>query len=307
MVRRRIKSAVKAAVFIAFLIFCTVALIFGHSDASLDRNPTVAHTAKLPDEDCVAVHFIDVGQGNSTLIQCGKAGVLIDAGEREYGDTVCAYLQSNGIERLGCVIASHPHSDHIGGLAEVLDRFQVDTVIMPALEEFNTPTTSTYEDFLTAIYKKGIPAVAAHPGDFYEFDNCTLEILGPVSRDDELNNMSVVCRLTAFSSTFMLLADAEKEELSEIENSGALLKCDVLQVGHHGSDTSVLSSFLDTVAPEYAVISCGKNNRYGFPGERITDYLKSRRIDYYRTDLLGNIIFTCSKDGITVRTDGNGD
>ncbi len=303
MERRRIKNAVKALAFVLFLICCATALIYGHSDPSLNRNPTVAHTVKQTDEDCVTVHFIDVGQGNSTLIQCGTVGVLLDAGEREAGDTVYDYLTANGIERLSCVLATHPHSDHIGGLLEVLSSFPVDTVIMPALEEFNTPTTSTYEEFLTMMAEKSIPAVPANPGDVYTFGDCTLEILGPLSQDEELNNMSVVCRLTAFSSTFLLLADAEMQELSEIENSGAVLDCDVLQAGHHGSDTSVLTSFLDKAKPEYVVISCGKNNRYGFPGEKITDYLKSESIESYRTDLLGNIIFTCSKDKMTVTTD----
>lgn len=302
MERRRIKNAVKSAVFVIFLICCAAALIYGHSDPSLDRNPTAAYTVKQTDEESVSVHFIDVGQGNSTLIQCGTVGVLLDAGEREAGDTVCDYLRANGIERLGCVLATHPHSDHIGGLIEVLSSFPVDTVIMPALEEFNTPTTSTYEEFLTTIAEKSIPAVPANPGDEYTFGDCSLEIFGPLSQDEELNNMSVVCRLTAFSSTFMFLADAEKEELSEIENSGAMLDCDVLQAGHHGSDTSVLTSFLDKAEPEYVVISCGKNNRYGFPGEKITDYLKGDSIESYRTDLLGNIVFTCSKDKMTVTT-----
>lgn len=302
MEKRRIKTAVKSVVFLVILAFCAAALGYGHSDPSLDRNPTVLHTAQAPDEDCVAVHFIDVGQGNSTLIQCGKNGVLIDAGEQEYGETVCAYLQTNGIERLGCVIATHPHSDHIGGLTDVLSCFPVDTVIMPALEQFNTPTTSVYEDFLTVIDEKAIPVSAAKAGDVYTFGACTLEILGPLRQDEELNNMSVVCRLTAFSSSFLLLADAEIQELSDIENSGAQLSCDVLQAGHHGSDTSVLTSFLDLSSPKYAVISCGKNNQYGFPGKKITDYLNTRNVEYYRTDCLGTVIFMCREDAMQIKT-----
>ena len=302
MEKRRIKTGVKSVVFILFLLFCAAALIYGHSDPSLDRNPTVVHTVQQPEENCVTVHFIDVGQGNSTLIQCGKAGVLIDGGESEYGDKVCNYLLSNGVERLGCVIATHPHSDHIGGLVDVVECFPVDQIIMPGLEEFNTPTTSTYEDFLTAIGEKNIPVSAAKSGDVYEFADCMFEILGPVSQDEELNNMSVVCRLTAFSSAFLLLADAEKQELSEIESTGVTLDCDVLQAGHHGSDTSVLPSFFDSASPEYVVISCGKNNRYGFPGDKIMEYLQAETIEYYRTDLLENVIYTCREDGLTVTT-----
>lgn len=302
MEKRRVKTAAKSVVFIVFLLFCAAALIYGHSDPSLDSNPTVVHTVSQPEVNCVTVHFIDVGQGNSTLIQCGNVGVLIDGGESEYGDTVCNYLLSNGIDRLGCVIATHPHSDHIGGLVDVLECFPVDQIIMPALEEFNTPTTSTYETFLKTIQEKNIPASKATRGDVYGFGDCTLEIFGPISQDEDLNNMSVVCRLSAFSSTFMLLADAEKQELSEIESAGFTLDCDVLQAGHHGSDTSVLTSFLDSSSPEYIVISCGKNNKYGFPGDKIMEYLQAENIEYYRTDLLGSVVFTCSEDGFAVRT-----
>ncbi|MGN1442637.1 MAG: ComEC/Rec2 family competence protein [Acutalibacteraceae bacterium] len=303
MEKRRVKTGVKSTAFIIFLICCAAALIYGHSEPSFDRNPTTVHTVvNQPEGNRVTIHFLDVGQGNSTLIQCGNNGVLIDGGEKEYGDTVCNYLLSNGIENLDCVIATHPHSDHIGGLIDVLGRFPVDQIIMPALEEFNTPTTSTYETFLMAIKEKNIPVSAANPGEIYGFGDCSLEILGPLSQDEELNNMSVVCRLTAFSSTFLLLADAEKQELHEIEDSGATLSCNVLQAGHHGSNTSVLTSFLDSAAPDYVVISCGKNNKYGFPGDKIMEYLKEENIEYYRTDLLGSIIFTCTEDGLTVRT-----
>ncbi|MGN1194923.1 MAG: ComEC/Rec2 family competence protein [Acutalibacteraceae bacterium] len=303
MASRRKKSAVKPLTAVILLILAVISVAAGLGDKSLDTNPTTSITVNAPETDSVVVHFIDVGQGNSTLIQCGNNGVLIDGGEKEYGEKVCNYLKACGVEKLGCVIATHPHSDHIGGLINVLQSFSVDNVIMPRLTEENTPTTSIYEKFLTVIGEKKIKTLAANPGDTYSFSNCSLEILGPISQDDELNNMSVVCRLKAFSTYFMLLADAEKSELREIEASDALLEADVLQAGHHGSKTSVLESYLDSVNPEYAVISCGKDNKYGFPHDEIISYLKSYDIEYYRTDLLGSIVFTCTENGVTVSTD----
>ena len=300
MANRRKKPAVKPLTAVILLILAVISVFFGLGDKSLDMNPTTAISVNLPEADSVKVHFIDVGQGNSTLIQCGTSGVLIDGGEKEYGERVCNYLKACGIKELGCVIATHPHSDHIGGLIAVLQGFSVDNVIMPRLNMENTPTTSTYEKFLTVISEKKIKTLAAKPGNTYSFPDCTLEILGPVSQNDELNNMSVVCRLKAFSNYFMLLADAEKSELREIAASGAALEADVLQAGHHGSRTSVLSMYLDSVNPDYAVISCGKNNKYGFPHEELIRYLKTNDIEYYRTDLLGSIVFTCTKDGMTV-------
>lgn len=303
MANRRKKTAVKPLTAVIILILAVISVVFGLGDKNLDTNPTTAVTVNAPEADSVTVHFIDVGQGNSTLIQCGTSGVLIDGGEKEYGDDVCNYLKAHGIEKLGCVIATHPHSDHIGGLITVLKSFPVDNIIMPRLTEENTPTTSTYEDFLTVISEKKIKPLAAKPGNTYTFPNCSLSVLGPVSQDEKLNNMSVVCRLEAFSTSFMLLADAEKRELREIASTGAELQADVLQAGHHGSETSVLKSYLDAVNPEYAVISCGKNNKYGFPHEEIIRYFKTNHIEYYRTDLLGSIVFTCTKDGVKITSE----
>lgn len=302
MANRKRRKKLKPLTAIILILVAVASVVLSLGDDSLDTNPTTAVTVNSAVSDDVLVHFLDVGQGNSTLIQCGSNGVLIDAGEKEYGDDVCNYLKSCGIKNLGCVIATHPHSDHIGGLIEVLKSFPVDTVIMPRLTEENIPTTTIYENLLTAISEKKIKTVAAKVGNVYTFSDCSLTILGPVQQDDDLNNMSVVCRLTAFQSTFMLLADAEKQELRDISSTGANLKADVLQAGHHGSRTSVSASFLDKVNPKYAVISCGKNNKYGFPHEECLSYLKENDIEYYRTDQLGSIVFTCTKDGMTVES-----
>ena len=144
MANRRKKSAVKPLTAVIILILAVISVVFGLGDKNLDTNPTTAVTVNAPEADSVTVHFIDVGQGNSTLIQCGTSGILIDGGEKEYGDDVCNYLKAHGIKSLGCVIATHPHSDHIGGLITVLKSFPADNIIMPRLTEENTPTTSTY-------------------------------------------------------------------------------------------------------------------------------------------------------------------
>lgn len=303
MAKRKRRKTLKPLTAVILIIIAVISVIFSLGDDDLDTNPTTTVTVNSAvSRDSVRVHFIDVGQGNSTLIQCGTNGVLIDAGEKEYGDDVCNYLKSCGIESLGCVIATHPHSDHIGGLIEVLNNFPVDNIIMPRLTEENIPTSSVYENFLTAISEKKIRTVAAKVGDVYSFSDCSLEILGPIQQDDDLNNMSVVCRLTAFQNSFMLLADAEKQELRDITATGKTLQSDVLQAGHHGSKTSVSASFLDRVDPKYAVISCGKNNKYRFPHEELVEYLKEKEVEYYRTDQLGSIIFTCTQAGMTVES-----
>lgn len=146
--------------------------------------------------DGAEVHFIDVGQGDSILIRCGGADILIDAGENNMGETVNAYLDSLGVEELALAIGTHPHSDHIGGLDVVLSEHPAGTVVMPALPDDMVPTTRTFEDLLAVIEEENLSLEEAVPGTEYEFGDGTLEILGPVADYDDLNDYSVVCRFS---------------------------------------------------------------------------------------------------------------
>ena len=248
----------------------------------------------------VYVHFIDVGQGSSTLIQQGKNGILVDGGLSDYSDTVSDFIKSCGVTNLEYVIATHPHDDHIGSLPRVMDDFEVGKVIMPELAEFNTPTTKVYERLIDYIIENEIDTYAAEFGDIYEMDDVKIQILGPVEQVKDLNDMSVICKVYAGESTFMLLGDAEKEELSSVHdynyNYGLDLKSDVLLMGHHGSSTSIYKPFLDEVDAKTAVISCGRNNSYNHPHKEALDYCQKNNITVVRTDLLGTITYVSIED-----------
>ena len=193
----------------------------------------------VPVGDGCRVHYIDVGQGDCELIECGGQYMLIDAGENGHETEVLNYLNSFNITKLDYVVVSHQHSDHIGGLAEVLEEFEVANVIMPKLTEKQEPTNSTYKAFIQKLKKSGAKVISAKPGATYELGGAVFEILGPVSNDAEnLNSMSVVIRLDYGSNSFLFMGDAETDEESEILESGANVDCDVLKVGHHGSRTS---------------------------------------------------------------------
>ena len=248
-----------------------------------------------------AVHFIDVGQGLSVLLQSGEHGILIDAGEREYGTRVADYIEKAGVTTLDYVIASHPHSDHIGGIPDVLSRIKTKNVIMPKLSDSLTPTTKCYERLLTSVADSKAKAIRAKAGSVYTVGSITLTVLAPVTQINDLNNMSVVCRAEIKNSSFMLLADAEKKELETVLLKGAVLDSDVLQMGHHGSSTSIYNSFLSAVDPDDAVISCGKNNSYGHPHKEALTYLQQNSIACYRTDTDGTVVFYCGDDGYCVR------
>jgi beta-lactamase superfamily II metal-dependent hydrolase len=239
----------------------------------------------------VYLHFIDVGQGSATLVQQGAEGILIDAGEYDYGETVSDYINSCGIDYLKYVVASHPHSDHIGGLPMVLDDFETGELLMPEIDEDNLPTTKVYERLLDTIIEEGITASYCEVGDVYTLGDISMEILGPVEQVSDLNNMSAICKISVDEIDIMVLGDAEVRELKSVYNYGGDFESEILAVSHHGSRTAIFEDFLSAVDPLEAVISCGKNNSYGHPHDETIAYLESNNINYYRTDNSGDIVY----------------
>lgn len=259
----------------------------------------------------LAVHYFDVEQGDSTLIEYKGKNVLIDAGETDMGGTVVGYLEDLGIERLDYIIATHPHSDHIGGLPEVIRNFEIGTVIAPKVSDEMTPTTKVYERFLTALSEKGLRLTAAKTGTVYsladenlENDNTAFEIIAPVGDDyDDLNDWSVGIRLVHGETSFIFTGDAEKGAEKDMTESGAELSADVLKTPHHGSGTSSSKAFLEAVDPSIAVISCGDGNSYGHPHAETIDKFNEYGIKYYRTDMCGTVNVYSDGESIKVVTE----
>lgn len=303
MARRKAKNKRSLTAF-ALVIICAIAALFSLSDDRFETMPTTAiksdYVSSSSDE--IKVHILDVGNASCALIQCNETGILIDGGEKKTGADVVSYLKKVGIKKLKYVIASHPHSDHIGGLVEVFDNFDTENVIMPKLSQENTPTTRIYEDFLSSIAEHNINAYAANYGDSYSYGDVNLTILGPVEQDSELNNMSVICKATVFQTDIMFPGDAENKAIDKMLSKNPNIDCEILVVAHHGSKTSLNENFLGKVSPNIAVISCGKNNKYGHPSEEVIKSLEKRNIEYYRTDTAGNIVFTCTSQGYKVES-----
>lgn len=247
------------------------------------------------------VHYIDVGQGDCELIECDGQFMLVDAGENGHETEVINYLKSLKIETLDYVVVSHQHSDHIGGMSEVLEEFDVKNLIMPYLSKEQTPTNSTYRAFTEALTASGAKVIKATPGASYALGSGSVEILGPVSSDAEnLNSMSVVMRYVYGENSFLFTGDAETDEEYEIIENGGNLDSDVLKVGHHGSSTSSGKKFLDAVTPSICVISCGEGNDYGHPHKEITKRIKKYTDETYRTDLCGSIVISSDGKELTV-------
>ncbi|KOM98642.1 hypothetical protein ACP49_05810 [Clostridium botulinum] len=246
-------------------------------------------SGKEKDTGIVTVHYINVGQGDSILIQQDGHNMLIDAGTNAAESTVVNYLKSKGITKLDYIIGTHPHEDHIGGLDKVIDNFTVDKVIMPRV----THTTQTFKDVITSIQNKGLKITIPKAGDKYSLGGADFTILAPNNSSySNLNNYSVVIKLKFGNRSFIFTGDAESLSEGEILAKQLDISGDVLKLGHHGSRTATSQKFLDKVNPSYAIISCGKNNKYNHPHQEILNKLKAKNIKVYRTDEVGTIIAT---------------
>ena len=245
------------------------------------------------------VHFINVGQADSILIQQGSKFMLIDAGNNGDGKLVKNYLLQQGVKKLDYVIGTHPHEDHIGGMDYIINDFKIGKIYLPKA----TSTTKTFGDVVAAIKNKGMKVTVPTPGETFSLGSAKCTILAPNgSKYKDLNNYSVVVKLEFGSNSFLLTGDAEDISESEILAKGFNVKADVLKVGHHGSRSSTSDQFLAKVNPKFAVISTEIDNSYGHPHKETMDKLKNKNIPVYRTDELGTIIATSNGKTISFNT-----
>lgn len=251
----------------------------------------------------LSVHFIDVGQGDCIFAQMpGGKTMLIDAGSKGDGENIVDYITSIGVKKIDYVIGTHPHEDHIGGLANVILNFEIGEIYMPRAYA----NTRVFEDLLAEIDTRGYKISTAAAGEsLFGYESVKAEFFAPKAESEygDLNNYSAVIKLTFDDISFLFTGDAEDISEEEMLSGSKKMKTDVLKVGHHGSESSTCVEFLEAVSPEYAVISCGIDNKYGHPSEETLEKLES--VQLYRTDLDGTIIFITDGKNISVETEGH--
>ncbi len=248
----------------------------------------------IPADSTFEVHFIDVGQGDCSLIMCDGKTMLIDGGESSASSKVYAYLKAHGIEYLDYIVATHAHSDHIGGLSGALNYAAVGTALCP-VSEYDSETFSSFEKYLG---KQGVQITIPKAGESFMLGSALIEVLSPQYDYDEPNDTSIVLKVSYGETSFLFTGDAERTAEADILAAGYDLSATVLKVGHHGSDTSTSYPFLREIIPKYAVIQVGKDNSYGHPTEDTMSRLRDADVTVYRNDLHGTII--CSSDGQSV-------
>ena len=253
----------------------------------------------------LVIHFVDVGQGDCILIGQNNEYVLIDAGNNEDGQLLVEYFKELGVKKFKYVIGTHAHEDHIGGIDNIINNFELDKFYMPDV----ITTTKTFEDVLDALLNKQKAFDTPKIGDKFKLNDLEFEVLYLGTDKSDLNDTSIVLKLTYKNTTYLFMGDATSKVEKILINEGKDLSSDVLKVGHHGSQYSSTATFLKKVNPSYAVIQVGQDNEYDHPKQVTLDKLNKLNTLTYRTDEQGTIILTSDGENITfetIKTNTNG-
>ncbi len=243
----------------------------------------------------VAIHIIDVGQGDAAFIDNGDEDILIDAGPGDNADELLEYLDAIGVYEIEYAFFSHPHEDHIGGADDIINHYKVENVVMPDYYE----NTACYRKLMEAIDYEGSEHIYTCAGDKFVIGDITVEILspGPRYKPEDANGVSLIMKVSYGEIDALFTGDAEVEnEEFAIRNYGDKLDCEILKVGHHGSSTSSSEEFIYAVSPEIALISVGEGNSYGHPHIETLATLNSHLDEIHRTDREGDIVIGMTKD-----------
>ncbi len=303
MKRKTSKRASSTLTLIALIITAAFYIFFGDG---MEYIKETFHKAGLSSifteeltEGTLSVHIIDVLQGDCTLIRSSDGNILIDTGKNREYERVHVYLDALDIKTIDYFICTHPHEDHIGGAAKIIEDYTVKTLLMTDA----VSTNYTFENLLDKIEEYNVNAIIPSLSEEFTLGDITFKILAPIKETDDLNNMSLVVRLTYGDTSFMFTGDAESfsEKYILEKYSASELDCDFLKVGHHGSYKASSIKFLEAVSPEIASISCEAYNEYGHPHGEVLDRLNKAGVkEILRTDLDGTIVITSNGKKLTV-------
>ncbi|WP_415335229.1 ComEC/Rec2 family competence protein [Clostridium perfringens] len=275
------------------LAIISTVTVLSFAGCGAQKNNNISKSSAESEYSGMSVTYLNVGQGDSELIQVNGINMLIDAGTNAGANDLVKDLKNRGIKTIDIAIATHPHEDHIGGMDEVLENFDVKSFYAPKVAH----TTKTYENMLKAVKNEGLKIQQIKEGTKIDLGKDTeVQVYSPVkSQYEELNNYSPVMKISYGQNSFMFTGDAESLVEKEILNENKDLKADVLKLGHHGSHSSTSEEFLKAVDPSIAIVSCAKDNKYGHPHKETMSNLKKAGITVYETFRDGDI--TISSNG----------
>ena len=273
------------------LLFCIIEII-----ETIQNNSNQKIDNPITTVDNLEIYFLDVGEADSTLIRKDNTNILIDGGNNKDGKKLVNYFKQLNINTFDYIIATHPHEDHIGGLDYIIREFNVDNYLETNIKQDNY----TYQEIIKETDKKNIKRQVPKIDDEIKIDDLIFKILYLDDNIEDINNSSIIIRLEYKNTSYLFMADANKDE--EIKILDKDIKSDVLKVGHHGSQYATSANLLEKVKPRYSIISCGLNNDYGFPKQVTLDKLNKINSKIYRTDQDHTIKLISDGENINIET-----
>lgn len=245
-----------------------------------------------------SITFLDVGSADAAILYSPECAILVDGGTYDCGPELYRRLWHMGIDHLDLVVNTHPDKDHLGGFSQVLSHLSVEEYWEPELPQGLIPATEEYRLVREALEETQTPIQTVSAGDYATFGEVTIQVLSPAVSAADTNNNSLVLKITYDGRSILMMGDAEEKQEETL--LGKELACDVLKVGHHGSNTSTGEEFLTQALPEYAVISAGKNRP---PDERVLERLEKTGANIFRTDTQGDITLTIENGEILISSE----
>lgn len=291
-----------AAVVSALLIIIEVGFYSGAIGFSPSNSIAELFGISAKDAKSEFIEFYDIGQGDCTIIKSGDKCAVIDFGSADDADALYWHLRSLGISRIDYALVTHYHEDHLGGLCDVMERMPVEKIIIS--EDFAEDCDRDTADRFYELVKTNNPKIIRPEiGMSVSVGNAQLKIIYQNPLAEAENNRSVILKLEFYGTTFLFTGDSEAESEEALINSGADITADILKLGHHGSSTSTGENLLKAVNPGIAVISCGYNNYYNHPSDTVLERLMAYNVEYYRTDLDGNITLSFKDNVFYITTE----
>lgn len=249
-----------------------------------------------------AVYYLDVGQSDCTIVVCDDEILMIDTGTLNQAYTIRTNLYMLEIDTIDYMLITHPHDDHMGSAMEIMEHYKVLNILMPSLSVENNVTSLTYTNLLNTIAEKNVNPISVGCDDSFMLGSAKVEILAPIKQDDNINNMSVVTKITYGETSFLFPGDAEADVEKQMLRNNLDVSADVLKLGHHGSNTSSSDEFISRVNPDCVIVSSGSDNNYGHPTLNNIEKLDKLSIKQYFTSVNGHITVTSDGEIITVIT-----
>lgn len=296
---KRKKKDTKSLIYSVIILLLLIAGYFFNNMNSSSSNGETTSTSTGE----LQVYFIDVGQADSIYIKDGNSNMLIDAGNNADGSLLMKYLESLGVKEFKYAVGTHAHEDHIGGMDNIIKNFKIDNYLMPNA----ISSSKTFEDVLDALNDKKVSPTIPKIGDKFTLENANFEVLSVGEDNSDLNDTSVVLKMTYNNTCTLFMGDASSNVEKKLLDKD--INCQVLKVGHHGSRYSSSDEFIKTVKPTYGIIMVGKDNKYGHPTKKTLDVLNKYNVTLHRTDKEGTIIMKIKGDNISfdnVSTNTNG-